>query len=58
MQGMNGAADYLVISREARRTVQPASEAIGAKFFEMEPPALNRAMSTSPKLCSVSSSIV
>jgi hypothetical protein len=32
------------------RTVQPASEAMGAYFLLMDPPALNRAMSTPSKL--------
>jgi hypothetical protein len=38
--------------------VQPASDATGANFLEMEPPALNRAMSTPLKLSFVSSSTV
>ena len=38
--------------------MQPASEARGAKCLEMDPPALNSAMSTPSKLCSVSSSMV
>lgn len=42
----------------AQHTVQPAASANGANFFEMEPPALNSAMSTPPKLPSVSSSMV
>ena len=32
------------------RTVAPASAALWANFLLIEPPALNRAMSTSPKL--------
>jgi len=42
----------------APRTTAPALAATGPSFFEMEPPAENSAMSTSPKLSSVSSSMV
>ena len=43
---------------ELSTTVQPASEAIGANFFEIEPPAENSAMSTSLNESSLSSSTV
>lgn len=39
-------------------TVQPAAEAMGAYFLEMEPPAEKSAMSQPLKLSSVSSSTV
>ena len=43
---------------ELSTTVQPASDAAGANFLEMEPPAENRAKSTPWKEASVSSSMV
>ena len=37
-------------AEELSTTVQPAAEEMGAYFLEMEPPALNRAMSRPSKL--------
>ena len=45
-------------AEELSTTVAPAAEASGANFLEIEPPAENSAMSTSPKEFSVSSSTV
>ena len=43
-------------AEELSTTTAPARAAIGANFFEIEPPALKNAMSMSSKLFSVSSS--
>ena len=45
-------------AEELSTTVAPAADAKGANFFEFDPPAEKRAMSTSPKESSVSSSTV